>query len=535
MPSFQPAPPPKTRVHSQSEPTRQENQAAFAPAASWCASRSLCYPGHAKHVVQHRQHRQLRQSTLAVSVRKRARGQGPAEERVPVSCVGSVPTAASGGLSRPRGDGDAGDRPAIGDSGVKIENPLKESDHTTDSFPAYFTEQSPEQASLSDAIWWDEGDDEEPLIPVGNQVADDILRSAGYNVKSLSKANANDEENEFDPLANPVNDKNSEEQEGTDHRCSVDVQTQLSFERKGHCALPNLLGLSQVEPLTRAINEKFENSLMDAYRQKLEVLWGEERANDTLAEARTPRGVQKIIDEAGVQLPFLQLFNLHETVPEVDAIVRDPILGHIAADLLGINSVRLYQDSVFWKRPGDGPTPYHADLSMMPVDTNSVVTFFVPLRALPGGKYAPSLRFASGSHRDLSLLYWYNSIGAAGKAALIERGREAVAPPKAVSDLSTRYKEESHGPMKLGSATAHHGFTLHCSPGIPPESRGRMALSICYIAADARVLPKPQQRLVDSEDSWSHRRWLKQSKAGKPIKTPLLPIVFERTNNNTSL
>ena len=40
------------------------------------------------------------------------------------------------------------------------------------------------------------------------------------------------------------------------------------------------------------------------------------------------------------------------------------------------------QSNVFMKRPGDGPTNWHSDLNMVPIDTNQFVTIWVPLRPL---------------------------------------------------------------------------------------------------------------------------------------------------------
>lgn len=48
--------------------------------------------------------------------------------------------------------------------------------------------------------------------------------------------------------------------------------------------------------------------------------------------------------------------------------------GHVAAQLLSVPRVRLYQDSTFMKRSGDGPTLWHSDLNMAPFDTNDVVS-----------------------------------------------------------------------------------------------------------------------------------------------------------------
>lgn len=53
--------------------------------------------------------------------------------------------------------------------------------------------------------------------------------------------------------------------------------------------------------------------------------------------------------------------------------------GHVAAQLLGVPRVRLYQDSIFTKRSGDGPTLWHSDLNMAPFDTNDFVRTHTPL------------------------------------------------------------------------------------------------------------------------------------------------------------
>ena len=55
-----------------------------------------------------------------------------------------------------------------------------------------------------------------------------------------------------------------------------------------------------------------------------------------------------------MELPFLQVFNSHRTDPNIWALVRSPRLARTAASLLGVERVRLYQDSMFYKRPGDG-------------------------------------------------------------------------------------------------------------------------------------------------------------------------------------
>jgi hypothetical protein len=351
-----------------------------------------------------------------------------------------------------------------------------------------------------------EAGEREPEMEVGNSVADELLRAAGYVVKPLGS-----EEQWEEPgwAADGEGEDEGEcvlDEEGGDVEYRVDVRKQLEFERCGHCALPGLMSAQAMAALAQAVDAEVARNVLDGYRQKVEVLFGAEAA---AAVDTVDRAIAKL---DGVDLPFLQFFNLHQTVPAVADVALSETLGRVAADLLGVDAVRLYQDSVFWKRGGDRATPWHADCSMMPVD-GPVVTIFLPLRTLAAGKHAPSLRFASGSHRDVGAAYWYGLRAGAGEPSV---------------DLSARYPEEGHGAVALGGATAHHGFTLHCSPGIPKGSRDRRALSLCYVAAGARVLPKKQQAMMATEDSWSYMRWLPKAKAGKPVKHPLLPIVFSR-------
>jgi hypothetical protein len=226
------------------------------------------------------------------------------------------------------------------------------------------------------------------------------------------------------------------------------------------------------------------------------------------ASVSSPEEAQDVLDANQITVPFLQLFNLHTWVPDVERVARSTHLGRLAAELLGVDSVRLYQDSAFWKRPGDGPTPWHTDLKMTPIDTNDFVTFFIPLRALPASRLAPTLRFATGSHRDVAAAFWFDV-----------RTNSSL-------DLSSRYTEENHGALALGDATAHHGWTLHSSPGVPAGSRGRLALSVSYVATAARVLPRNEQKLINTEDSRSYARWIGNVKAGRRLRHDLLPIVY---------
>ena len=142
-------------------------------------------------------------------------------------------------------------------------------------------------------------------------------------------------------------------------------------------------------------------------------------------------------------------------------------MGAVAAQLLGVPRVRLYQSCVFIKEPGMGDTNWHSDLNMVPLDTNAFVTAWLPLRSLRAADAA--LAFASGSHRDFALPYWMNEAGLA-------------------AGLEGRYEVESYAPLALGDATWHAGWTLHSAPGQPASEPARVALAASYFADGARRL-----------------------------------------------
>ena len=65
------------------------------------------------------------------------------------------------------------------------------------------------------------------------------------------------------------------------------------------------------------------------------------------------------------------------------AYVLSPRLGQISANLLEVSAVRLYHDNVLAKQSGCGRTPWHFDDHHFPLDTNDVVTAWVPAQPTP--------------------------------------------------------------------------------------------------------------------------------------------------------
>eukprot|EP00180_Rhodochaete_pulchella_P000414 Plantae.Rhodophyta-Rhodochaete_pulchella.ctg12902.p1 GENE.Plantae.Rhodophyta-Rhodochaete_pulchella.ctg12902~~Plantae.Rhodophyta-Rhodochaete_pulchella.ctg12902.p1 ORF type:complete len:397 (-),score=26.20 Plantae.Rhodophyta-Rhodochaete_pulchella.ctg12902:744-1817(-) len=300
----------------------------------------------------------------------------------------------------------------------------------------------------------------------------------------------------------------------SDEQCLLSINDCLTFERNGHIIVRNICQSPEISPYIPWFRRVHRERVLDAYQQACTVLLGtpSQQLPKSVTEAQS---MLREFEQDG-RFPFLQHFNLRRAAPEVAKFILARRFARVAADLLGVNRVRLYQDSLFAKRPGDGPTNWHADLNMAPIDTNKFVSMWLPLSFVP--EAGSGLVFATGSHRDFSLAFW--------------RGREAIR----TEDLSYRYEEETYGAMRVGDASFHHGWCLHAADGVSPSAaHGRMALSISYFAdegsgtrAATKMLPKSLVNEIDPEDRRSFEGWIKEVKRGRPLRHREMPVVYER-------
>jgi hypothetical protein len=232
----------------------------------------------------------------------------------------------------------------------------------------------------------------------------------------------------------------------------------LGFERQGHCTVHKALAPQQLQAVIPAIDRVWTSQALAVHCQKVSVLLPSKEAAVVEAKAKQAPSATKRLEIYQRALealpegsaPFLQCFNLWRQSREVAALACSPELAGSAARLLGAERVRLYQDSLFVKRPGDGPTHWHSDLAMAPLDTNSFVTVWLPLQPVPpeteGGS---ALVFASGSHRDVALSFWHGS-----DADCSNRGyAEALAERSAHLFVLCRRRD----PTRLETPHAAHG------------------------------------------------------------------------------
>jgi ectoine hydroxylase-related dioxygenase (phytanoyl-CoA dioxygenase family) len=201
---------------------------------------------------------------------------------------------------------------------------------------------------------------------------------------------------------------------------------------------------------------------------------------------------------------FLQIMNLWEVDEEVRKFTLNEKFGRIAAQLMGVEKVRLYHDQALFKEAGGGPTPWHQDQYYWPIDTTNTITMWMPLIDI--NLEMGMLTFASGSHE----------LGYLGDLAISDDS-EAV--------LSNIVKDKGYAisraeTMLAGDATFHSGFTVHSAPGNYSDKM-REVMTVIYIADGAKVTePKNKNQEAD------RKRWLYGLEPGSLVNSKYNPLLF---------
>jgi ectoine hydroxylase-related dioxygenase (phytanoyl-CoA dioxygenase family) len=203
---------------------------------------------------------------------------------------------------------------------------------------------------------------------------------------------------------------------------------------------------------------------------------------------------------------FLQTTNLWRVDEGVARFVLAPRFGRVAAELLGVDGVRLYHDQALFKEPGGGRTPWHQDQFYWPFATGETITMWMPLVDIDDE--VGSMHFAAGSHR----------IGhVSGESISDESDRE-------ITELIRRRKleVETNGAMKAGDATFHAGWTLH-SAGPNPTDAMRAVMTVIYVADGMTVAPP-----ANPYQEFDRRVWLADTPPGQPVDSELNPLLWRR-------
>lgn len=278
-----------------------------------------------------------------------------------------------------------------------------------------------------------------------------------------------------------------------DGRYPIDAEDLAAFKRDGHLKLTGV----------------FERDEIAAYRPALKQ--AVERCNTDNQSME-----QKV---AGNGKNWMFVNNLWVLDPVARQFVVSPRLGQIAADLMGVDAVRLFRDQSYFKRPGGANTPWHQDAYFMPLDTDQILTMWIPLTDIVP-ELAP-MSYVTGSHRQ-----------------------GFIGPSNGDDDAMDRFEADmrerglgifNYGTLNAGDIAVHSAWTMHSSRTNTAEKL-REAVVIVFFADGARVASeRPVTRDAPPQDSFA-RLIRKQNREtslpglqpGDLAAGPMTPIVFSR-------
>ena len=259
---------------------------------------------------------------------------------------------------------------------------------------------------------------------------------------------------------------------------TVSTEEINSFRKDGHILIPDILNETEVAYYRDVINKAATK--FNTEKRKLED-------RDTYGKA------------------FLQIMNLWEMDEDVKNYTLAKRFGKIAADLLGVENVRIYHDQALYKEPGGGFTPWHQDQYYWPLDTDKTVTMWMPLIDIT--EDMGMLTFASGSHET----------GFIENMPISDESEAAL--EKFIQEKGFEIKRAKT--MNAGDATWHYGWTLHSAPGNNSKEVLREVMTVIFIADGARIT-EPQNKHQEAD----RQRWMCGASAGELLASELNPLVL---------
>lgn len=203
---------------------------------------------------------------------------------------------------------------------------------------------------------------------------------------------------------------------------------------------------------------------------------------------------------------FIKIHNLWQKSEAARRFVLAKRFANIAADLMGVDGVRLFIDQALFKEPGGGHTPWHQDQVYWPLDSDKTITMWMPLVPIPAN--VGTMTFASESHAQ----------GYISKVVISDESHRTL---KQYIEHKG-FAQVNYGAMMPGDATFHAGWTLHSAPDNPTDTM-REVMTVIYFADGTKIAePDSNARRAVLED------FFPELQPGDVIDLPQNPIVFSR-------
>jgi ectoine hydroxylase-related dioxygenase (phytanoyl-CoA dioxygenase family) len=248
----------------------------------------------------------------------------------------------------------------------------------------------------------------------------------------------------------------------------------------------------------------------DGYLLAPDLLTADELATygpavDSAVARRTAGDERTLADKGLYEQSFVQCMRLWETDPEVAPLTFHTGLAQAAAELLGVERVRLWQDQALFKEPGGRETDPHQDAAFWPIADTPLVSAWIPLA---GSTFASgTMGYVAGSHK-------------AGRLHPVDL-TYTTEPYDILSDPALDGVPSTFVEAPAGSVIWHHGFTVHQAMANSTDEVRRV-FTVVYIAdgypRDAAwpVFPLDRDEVA----------------VGAPMEGPGMPIVWPRDSGD---
>jgi ectoine hydroxylase-related dioxygenase (phytanoyl-CoA dioxygenase family) len=207
-------------------------------------------------------------------------------------------------------------------------------------------------------------------------------------------------------------------------------QSQIDFyQQNGYLLIADFLNVTELEIWREAVT----SAMNERDGQKIPGRTGKIGEDD---------GINK--DAEYHKKVFDQMINLWQTSTRVEKIMLDENIGKMAAQLTGVDGIRIWHDQALIKRPWANPTSWHLDTPFWSFTDHNALSIWVALddATLENG----CLFFIPGSQK----LTGFENPGIGKNMDSIFSFYPALINSPAIA-----------APMKAGSCSFHNGLTIH--------------------------------------------------------------------------
>lgn len=208
----------------------------------------------------------------------------------------------------------------------------------------------------------------------------------------------------------------------------------------------------------------------------------EKRNGNKMPDRKEVFGKGDDADKSYFENVFDQLINLWQDNVKMRDIMLDERIGKMAAQLAGVDGIRIWHDQALVKKPWANPTSFHLDTPYWSFSDRKALSIWV---ALDDATYENGcLFFIPGSHQTTRL-----EIAGIGKNM------------GSIFSLYPEFLQTKSAPalMKAGSCSFHNGLTIHgAHANMTPGFRRAMT---CAYMPDGNTFNGTQNILSDAQIS----------------------------------